>query len=367
MNLDVFLLIGWLGYLIFVQHFWLSLLFLAVGALTKSLLGFYPVVILILYYSFLHISKKIKFVEFKKIFLKLSSHIAILTIWYLVMLIFFGKDFWQQHIIETHFRRVTASIESHFGQRTYYLDLISEQLGWLVGLSAVGFSAIVWRFLHRKLTTEKLMYTLFLFPWFIFLNLTKTKIFWYLYPAIPQFAFLSVYPLHVILNVVKNPVPTKSGRKGKYASLDPSFILRMTAGLLIIAFIFHQNFIKINFFTTLYSKPEDHYRLALYAKDRCDSLTVLVGKETREATNTLEKMGLTITSTKQWGDHPSIVYYFTKKVDFYYDKNLLSQELASFSKNHCLAIKKVDVTLNLENKGYRQVKNFNSYYLFREK
>ena len=191
---------------------------------------------------------------------------------------------------------------------------------------------------------EWILYSLFLFPWFIFLNLTKTKIFWYLYPAIPQFAFLAVYPLILFKN-----------RK------TISYLL----SLILILFIFQQNFIKTNFFTTFYSQPEDYYRLALYAKDHCDSLTVLVGKETREATKTLEGLGLTITSTKQWGDNPSIVYYFGKKVDFYYDKTLLDRNLSSLSKNNCLAIRKDDLDLNLENKKFNKLINFESIYLFK--
>ena len=141
--------------------------------------------------------------------------------------------------------------------------------------------------------------------------------------------------------------------------------MTLVAGLLIVAYIFYQNFIKTNFFATFYSKPEDYYQLALYAKDHCDSLSVLVGKETREATSTLEKMGLTITSTKQWGDHPSIVYYFAKKVDFYYDKNILVKKLSSLSRNNCLVIRKADSDINIENKEFKQVKNFDSYYLFK--
>src|SRR3990167_10388581 len=169
------------------------------------------------------------------------------------------------------------------------------------------------------------MYSLFLFPWFIFLNLTKTKIFWYIYPAIPQFAFLSVYPLTLLKN---------------------KKVILYLVSCIFIFYVINNNFIKTNFFTTFYSKPEDYYHLALYARNHCDSLTVLVGKETREATKTLENLGLTISSTKQWGDNPSIVYYFGKKVDFYYDKTLLDRNLSSLSKNNCLAIRKDDLDLN---------------------
>ncbi|OGK08746.1 hypothetical protein A2767_06120 [Candidatus Roizmanbacteria bacterium RIFCSPHIGHO2_01_FULL_35_10] len=386
-NLDVFLLIGWLGYLLFVQHFWLSLFFLTISILTKSLIGLYPVVILLIYYLYrffiLKINKKI-LSEQSKTLINIQTgirtifiQISLLSIWYLVMLLVFKEQFWQQHIVETHFKRVTASIESHFGQRTYYIDLIHEQLGFFFWPSLIGLGLVILSaaknlakpgtvlYLAKHKNYDWVLYSLFLMPWFVFLNLTKTKIFWYLYPAIPQFAFLAVYPFHVILNGAKHSEESSGSVKRTLRSLDPSLFLRMTVTLLIIAFIFHQNFIKTNFFTTFYSKPEDYYRLALFAKDRCDSLTFLVGKETREATKTIENLGLTIASTKQWGDHPSIVYYFGKRVNFFYDKNLLEDKLLQLFKNTCLAIRNDDLNSSWENKHFTLIKNFNSYYLFK--
>ena len=307
--------------------------------------------------------------------------IGILSIWYLFMFFLFGKDFWQQHIIETHFRRITSSLESHFGQRTYYVDLMFEQLGIFAWISILGLLFVI-SSVTRNLVPIKsgrknyewILYSFYLLPWFIFLNLTKTKIFWYLYPAIPQFAFLSVYSLKLLSH--PSPFlsfprkPRQTWRKWESSILLNRFRIKygMTlVGIIIVVYIFHLKFIKTplsgvktNFFTTFYSKPEYHYRLALYAKDHCNSLSVLVGKETREATKTLEDLGLTITSTKQWGDHPSIVYYSGKKVNFIYDKNL-----SSLSKDDCLAIRKDDLDLNWTGKEFKQLKNFNSYYLFK--
>ncbi len=341
-NLDVFLLIGWLGYLLFVQNYWVSLFFLAFGVFSKSLLGFYPIVILTGYYIYLLNIKKINFIKFKKLSLRLFSHVTILSIWYFVMVFIFKEQFLHQHIIETHFRRVTASLESHFGQRTYYLDLMFEQLGLFTWLSFLGFGIIIWRFIAKKLTNQQLTNLLYLFPLFVFLNLTKTKIFWYLYPAIPQFAFLAVLPLSLV---------------------NKKKVVFFFFGFIIIILIFYQNFIKTNFFTTFYSQPEDHYRLALYSKNYCDALTVLVGKETRDATKTLEDLALTISSTKQWGDHPSIVYYFGKKVNFEYDEAFLKKTLAYFTKKRCLVVGKNDLDIPFLNKQFLKQKNFDSLVL----
>ena len=134
----------------------------------------------------------------------------------------------------------------------------------------------------------------------------------------------------------------------------------------MIFYVINNNFIKTNFFTTFYSKPEDYYHLALYARNHCDSLTVLVGKETREAIKTLEDLELTISSTKKWGDHPSMVYYFSKDVAFYYHENLLIKNLLSFPDYRCLAIREDDLDLVTKNKQFVKLKNFNSYYLFKQ-
>src|SRR3989344_6459418 len=111
LNLDVFLLIGWLGYLLFVQNFWLSLFFLAVGVLTKSLLGFYPAIIILGFNFFLlfkpprlrseaglPIVALAKMGEPRRLIRMVFIQIGILSLWYLVMLLLFKQNFWQQHI-----------------------------------------------------------------------------------------------------------------------------------------------------------------------------------------------------------------------------------------------------------------------------
>lgn len=345
LNLDVFLLLGWLGYLLFMRNFYLSLLFLFISVQSKSLIGFYPLGIISIFYIYLLITKKITLDTFKKNIFKMIVQVGIVSIWYLLMFLFFSQAFWQQHIIETHFRRVMSSIESHFGKRTYYLDLIFEQFGWMAWGSFVGLGYVILKsFQNFKKNNDKnnILYSFFLFPWFIFLNLTKTKIFWYLYPAIPQFAFFTVYPL-LLLHKFK-----------------PFLYL---LGGAIVVFIFYNNFIKLDFFSTKYSGYYDHYYLAKYANDKCDKLLVLVGQDTRKDFATLEKMNLLIASSKWWGNHPSIVYYFGKKVDFYYNKDEFEKNIVNLQKRDCIAFAKDDLNFEI-NKS--EIKNFNSLFLIKK-
>jgi hypothetical protein len=89
-----------------------------------------------------------------------------------------------------------------------------------------------------------------------------------------------------------------------------------------------------------------------------------VDKNTRDSTKTLEDLGLTITSTKQWGNHPSIVYYFKKKVDFLYTENSLDVKL--ITPKMCIAIQNSDILVISQNLQLKKIKTIGDYSLFKE-
>ncbi len=334
-NLDIFVLLGWLGYILFFDNFLTSFFFLFVAVMGKSLVGFYPVVLVFIYSLYKYFKKEIKKKKLEKIIKKILLQIFILSLWYVMMLIVFGKAFFWQHIIESHFRRVTSSIEFHFGQRTFYITLALEQMSYFFYLAVIGGIITLINFFKNKISSKTVFFSFYLLSWFIFLNLTKTKIFWYLYPAIPQFAFLSVAWIKYINN--------KS--------------LKIIFGLLLLATLFYQS-IKQNVLATVYSKPESYYYLSLYAKNNCQSLDLLINKTSRESFATLDKLGLLITTTKWWGDHPSMVYYFGKKINFYYDTENFNK---NFQNKGCFIIDKGD--MDYLNKTIGKIKQFGDYYL----
>ncbi len=345
-NADVFVLLGWVGYLLFFRNFILGLLFLASAVLSKSLIGFYPIALIAAYYLYELWRKKVKTVEIWQVFKQLFTHVAILAAWYVGMFIAFGNRFFQMHIIESHFRRVSSSIEFHFGQRTFYIDLIREQYGLLFFLAVIGLFFFVVSLRKNKWNTVQLLHGLYLLPWFLFLNLTKTKIFWYIYPSLPQFAFLSVFPL------------TQLKKKGTiyYFTL-----------LIFVVFVLQQAFVKQKLLTTYYSQYEPHHELAQYAKNQCRNLTVLLGEENRKGFATLDTMGLLITTTKWWGNHPSIVYYSGKKVMFIYDKNEMKNRIAVMKKGECAVVEKTDLDLPLKSLGLESLKSFDYLALYRHR
>lgn len=335
-NLDIFILLGWLGYAIFFTNFWAGLFFLFLAVMGKSLIGFYPAVVMVIYYSYRYLANEVKKKEFVNTVRKISIQCSILALWFIAMFLILGKQFWTQHIVESHFRRVTSSIEFHFGERIFYVTEAIQQMGYFFYLALIGGAVTAVSFFKKKLTIKELFVSFYLLPWFVFLNLTKTKIFWYFYPAIPQFAYLSTGWI--------KPVNKKS--------------LALILSFTLVTVLVYQAFIKTNVLAASYSKPEPYYYLALDAKRRCTILDVLINKTSRQSFATLEDLGLLITTTKWWGEHPSMVYYFGKKINFYYDLEGFKNNLGDAG---CLVIEKNDAE-NFNLTDYK-VRQYGDYYL----
>jgi len=340
LNVDVFLLLGWMGYIVFFPHFWWSLFFLAVGVLSKSLLGFYPAMMLLGYQVWKKLIAKDK--KTANNIKSILTQIIIILSWYLIMLFIYKQDFIRAHFLESHLKRVTSSIESHFGQRTFYFDELFNQLGLIKWLLPLGIISIFIDFFKKK---KNIFYLLFFVPWFLFLNLTKTKITWYLYVIIPQFAFISAYSINLFR---------------KYRIINTVIVLILT-GLII-----NNAIVSSEFFTTHYSQPDKHYQLAIYAKNQCNRLGFLIPNNTRNTYSTLKNMNLVIQTTRWWGDHPSIVYYFGKKVDFIYDLNELKDYLNNIPTDNCIAFYNNDVKLISTINKLNLLQSFDNIQLYKK-
>jgi hypothetical protein len=288
-SLDIFLLLGWYGYFLFIDNFYLSTFFAFLSVQSKSLLGFYPILIYLGLLLLQKLTQQLNSQELKHKLINLGKQVVLLSLWYLLMFIVFGKEFYTAHIIESHFKRVTASIESHFGQRLFYVTLLFEQLGVLIYPMITGLLLILFNLLrslkslgqhftsptpsqgrsptadvlkskrqtsllhptshilhpssHPSLLTTS-YYLLFFVPWFVFLNLTKTKIAWYLYPALPQFFFLAFYPLIII-------------KKPQWISLGVTLFLTF--------FLIRNALFKNNLLTTFYSQNDPHIQITQIA------------------------------------------------------------------------------------------------------
>ena len=321
LNVDIFLLLGWLGYMVFYKRFWVSLLFLSFAVYSKSLIGFYPVGIMALFYFYQYISKQISVKEAVTQMKRLVLQVGILALWHVAMVAAYGKPFLYEHFYESHVKRVTASIESHFGKRTFYIDLLFEQYGTYAFVSIVGFFILITQWVKKQLSNERLLFALFLVPWFLFLNLTKTKIFWYGHPYLGQFALLMLYPLILM----------KRFR-----------LVYMSVIIIAMGMVLQYYFVQQTVLDDFYSSTDTHHILAKEAGDRCERLYMIIEPEGRVASQTLESMDLLITTSKWWGNHPSMVYYFEGDLSFIYTLKKLDTINASAIDRSCIAIHRND-------------------------
>lgn len=344
-NLDIFLLLGWVGYLLFFPRFWLSLIFLLTAVFSKSLIGFYAPALLSGYYLALIILKKKRFGQVKRNLLKIGAQTLTGISWFVAMFALYGRPFWQMHIVESHFRRVTASIESHFGQKTFYLDLAFGEFGIFFFLSLAGLATIVFLYLKKRLTEKQLLIGLYLLPWFLFLNATKTKIFWYFFAAIPQFAFLAAAPLMLFEKRKK---------------------LMVFLSLIFIASIVYINVYKREVFAKEYASYDSRYDLSVFAKKHCGILVELVPPDSRQTFSTLNELGLLITTSKWWGARPSTVYYFGGPVTFIYDKKEMMEIMGDLDSETCIVIDQEDNSL-YELGRFTRIGAFDTSYLYKQK
>ncbi len=339
LNVDVFLLIGWLGYVLFYQNRVAGTLFLLVGTLSKSLLGFFPVTMVGAYEVCMYlVNKKNKHkYTYRYTLQTITIQVLISLIWFVWMYLEYKGEFVQYHFLDSHFKRVTASIEQHFGQRTFYIDIIIEQFKWFLVPVLISVGFIIHDFFIKKNTASA--FAVVFVPWFIFLNLTKTKIAWYIYPVLPQFALLVVY----WIRYVKNDW------------------VKISIALTILVLFFKYTAPLNSYLITDYSKWEDYQRVAQDAKKvGCVSLDVLVDKTARESYATLKSMDLVINTTTWWGNHPSIAYYADIPTEYAYTTEEFINRIETRVQNSCfIAMTNEDIDVS----AYRVLSKKGTYEL----
>ncbi|MFH0772922.1 MAG: glycosyltransferase family 39 protein [bacterium] len=313
-NVDVFLVIGWFGYALFYKHRWLGALFLLIGVLSKSLLGLYPLGMIFIYeyISFLLHKKKMKN-EFYSYIQTLVAHLFIASLWFIWAYITYRQEFIQYHFLDNQFKRITSSIEQHFGQRTFYIDLLVEQMKYAVVPALISIAVLTFIFIKNK--SKDAYFSLLFIPWFLFLNLTKTKIAWYLYPVFPQFVYLAVYGVCFIKKI---------------------WVQGVVACILLFIFFRFFGYSLTAPLITHYSQWESHIKIALDAKKNdCKDLVILVSENTRTSYATLLSMDLVIHTTTWWGDHPSMAYYADMPTHYYYSVDEFEKQILPGSPTRC--------------------------------
>ena len=341
-NVDVFLVIGWFGYALFYKRRLLGTLFLLIGVLSKSLLGFYPLGMIFLYEVWIYIlNKKKNRKEFYSYLKTIALQFAIASLWFIWAYAVYRQEFIQYHFLDNQFKRVTASIEQHFGQRTFYIDLLLEQMKYAVIPAILSVLILGITFLKNK--SKAAYFSLLFVPWFLFLNVTKTKIALYLYPVFPQFAYLAVYCVSCI---------------------KKTWIQVGVAGFILLIFFTFFGYSPFAPLTTNYSSWDSHTEVAQNAnKIGCKNLSILVSENTRTSYATLASMDLVIHTTTWWGDHPSMAYYANIKTNNDYSVGSFQDRLKQAKKASCFIFEKNDEKILTLPSGLRRADTENKQYV----
>jgi len=320
LNTDIMVALGWVGYFLFKNNFALKLLFLSIGVYSKSVFGFYP-----LFFELLTIKKEdFTFKNLEKTFFL----ILIPSLWYIAGLLKYGNYFIQAHIVDQLFKRIMVPIELHSGDKFYYLKHLWENMGILVFVLIPSYLMIFLDFIkHFKKEGLKIRiskngwYFLILFsalPFYLFLNIGKTKIYWYTAILMPLFAI----PISYLYTSINNK------------------ILRYAVSLIVLIYFLTTFLPQTYNFILNYQVPERITLARCISKLPGTRIGFLVDQGERSNRNFLEAAHYQTSSSFLYGGSPSFVYYLNKKVDFFYD---VPKFLQNYSRYNIIAVSSGDV------------------------
>ncbi len=331
LNTDVMVAVTWLGYFYFWDNFWLKLAFLTFGVFSKSVLGFYPLLIEIVYWL-LHRKK----INMRRILLI----IVIPSLWYIAGLIKYKWFFINEHFLSQVFKRLTVPIELHFGGKFYYFSYLWDKLGIISLIILIAYLLLivnlVWQYFNGRVSIKNRQWLLYLFllsplPFIFLLTIMKTKIYWYVIIFLPLISLSLSY---------------------LYLQIKNTF-LRFSL-LTIIALFFIINFLPQTYLLSSQYEIPENIKLALcLAKLPQKSMGLLVDQQERKNRNFLEAAHYDTTSSFYYGGSPSFVFYSQKHIDFYYDPVKFVRE---FTKNPLIVVSKSD--LNADSRLQQSLKTW---------
>jgi len=309
LNSDIFVAVAWLGYFLFWDNYWVKLFFLTLGVWSKSVLGFYPLLIDIFYLSlkWLIFPKK-RNLDLKKI-LKGTFLILLPSLWYFAGIIKYGRFFIENHFLSQVLKRLYVPIELHFGNKFFYFEYLWNNLGIINLLFLAAYVLIAFNLIKswRREGVEGVQQSTLIFlsplPFLALLTLMKTKITWYVIIFLPFLTLLLPYLCSKVKAVFKIGIT------------------------IIVVVYFLINFIPQTFLLKIqYELPPKLALAKCLSKIKGDKIAFLVDLEERKVRNFLEAAHYDTTSSFFYGGSPSFVYYVQKKVDYFYDPVAFSQQ-----------------------------------------
>lgn len=307
LNTDVFLVMAWLGYFIWRDSYWIRVFFIALGTMSKSLLGLYP-----LGFEFLMLRKE-SFT--KKGLLRGVGVLIIPLLWHIFNYIKFGEYFLSAHVYDQVVSRLVEPIELHFGGRFYYPELTLENFtiisivivgGYLLfAHDVLNFNImgkpkeVVKRFLEAWNSLYRFDYLILLsaIPFYILLLFVQSKVSWYLASAIPLLA--------IVVSYVYIRMSHKLIRMGLLFLIVGMFVYRFIPGTYA--------------FKPDYTTPDLIIAAECLKEYDIDNLGQLVNHDERSRRDFLEAGNLHTATSFIYGGSPSLAYYMNRDYTVEYE------------------------------------------------
>jgi len=316
-NVDILLVFSFLGYYLFFESKYLKIFFITFGVLSKSLLGFLPLLIDLVFNHRYWIQRKN--------WLELTSMLIISNLWYIVAFFSYGNRFFNEHFGDHLFRRASTAIETHTGDFGYYFLQLITQSNYTGFLQIIGIVVVILglilhfknnfklKLFNRNISKSDIeskpgqsynpknswlwQFLCFGIIYLAIISFSQSKLEWYVLPVSIWSAF------YVLILVAYVP------KINQWILLPGIFIV---IGLYSLYFqpLSYQNNIKDLELVTLGR---------CMAKQPEDSINFFVDLEERKARKELESSSQSIGSTFRYGGTPLFVYYSEKKVNFYYN------------------------------------------------
>lgn len=313
LNTDIIIAFSYLGYLYFIDNFFIKTIFLLLGVWSKSLVGFFPLFFEIIFW--LKEKKSLKDL-IKKIFL-VFFQIILASFWYIYAFIRFNNFFLQAHFFDQVLKRVVTPIELHFGNKFYYFIKIWEDFKFVSLLFILGY-LIIFLKLYQEVKkrgvktiyqSSFIYYLIILIPVFYlgFLSLGKSKIFWYLTFILP-FLPLSLCP---------------------FFQKPQRVFIKIILTIAVVFSLF--NFIRETYLFKPLIVSEEKLTLAACLKDqKPQELAFLVDEEERKNREIIEKNNLFTTTSFLYAGSPRFIFYSDKKVKPFYNPQIFKKQYQQF-------------------------------------
>jgi 4-amino-4-deoxy-L-arabinose transferase-like glycosyltransferase len=145
-------------------------IFLAIGVLTKNIIGLFPLAIIPLYSL---MTWDFAYLKIKQFYYGLLLFLVLIIPWHLYQSVTFGQAFWHNYLWYHVWHRYTEAIESNGAPADYFIDIIFRYplFKWL---SLGGFGYGLWRAFKREKSLQLLLAAIIVI--LVVLSLAQTKL-----------------------------------------------------------------------------------------------------------------------------------------------------------------------------------------------